>query len=109
MRYKVQIPKPVGLVLEETSSGIIRVAEILPGGNAEKTGQITVGDTLVATSGLTRTTEQYYNEIAVRGGEKLVRISAQGAKFDTIMAAIGSHLAGMEVNLEFQRCDSEQE
>jgi hypothetical protein len=50
-----------------------------------------------------------YNEIEVRGGEKMVRImvGSQPAnkRFDIVVSAIGSHLAGMDVTLEFQRCE----
>lgn len=107
MRYKIAIPKPVGLVLEEKSNGDIKVAEIVPGGNADKTNQVSVGDMLIATSGLTRTTEQFYGDVAVRGGETMVRMLVRGQTFNTVMAAIGSHLAGMNVTLEFQRCEDE--
>lgn len=103
-RYTVNISKPLGLVMEETASGFIRVAEILPGGNAERIGLIQVGDVLIATSGNVKTTEQYYGEVRVQGGEKRVRILCRGESFDTVMAAIGSHLASDLVSLEFQRC-----
>lgn len=104
-RYTVNIPKPLGLVMEETASGLIRVAEILSGGNAERTGLIQLGDVLIATSGNVKTTERYYGEVRVQGGEKRVRILCKGETFDTVMAAIGSHLASDLVSLEFQRCE----
>lgn len=44
-------------------------AEIAPGGNAAAFApEISVGDELVATNGLTFTTEQVYNDNVVRGG-----------------------------------------
>lgn len=46
----------------------IVVADILVGSNAEKSGVISVGDALIATTGYTRTTEQAYGEVTVRGG-----------------------------------------
>jgi len=103
-RYTVNISKPLGLVMEETASGFIRVAEVLPGGNAERIGLIQVGDIVIATSGNVKTTEQYYGDVRVQGGEKRVRILCKGESFDTVMAAIGSHLASDLVSLEFQRC-----
>lgn len=128
-RYKVKLSKPLGLVLEEDRSGAIFVAEVLPGGNAERLGLISPRDQLIATSGFIRTTEQVYgqtvvqgrqsacwrklyaqaddNSFFVAGGEQLIRLNCIGEKFDTVMAAIGSHLAGMEVELEFQKCSAE--
>lgn len=105
-RYSVSLGKPLGLVLEENkSTGTIVVAEIVPGGNAEKSGAISVGDQLIATSGYTRTTEQTYNEITVRGGEQLVRLPVRGESFDTVLAAISSHPGNFQVKLEFQQCE----
>jgi hypothetical protein len=104
-RYTIKVPKPIGIVLEQTASGLIRVAEISETGSAARTGKVSVNDILIATSGIIKTTEQVYGETVVQGGEKLVRMTVQGQKFDTVLAAIGSHLAGMEVEMEFQRCD----
>lgn len=104
-RYSVSLTKPIGLVLEERKdTKTIVVAEIVPGGAAEKSGLVAVGDILIATNGYTRTTEQMYNEIVVRGGEQMVRLRVQGESFDTVLAAIGSIPGNMEVKLEFQRC-----
>lgn len=103
-RYKVKLQKPLGLVLEETPEGI-RVAEIQAGGNAERLGTISKNDQLIATSGFIRTTQQVYGETTVQGGERMIRLNVRGESWDTVMAAISSHLAGMEVELEFQRCD----
>jgi len=105
MRYSVTLSKPLGLVLEEDrAAGTIIVADVLDGGNAAKVGGISTGDILIATTGYTRTTEQVYNDIVVRGGEQVVRLAARGERFETIMAAIGSHPAHIQVTLEFQRC-----
>jgi len=67
-------------------------------------------DQLVAVSGYARTGQsQVYNDIEVQGGEKMVRIMVGGQpaerRFDIVISAISSHLAGMEVVLEFQRCE----
>lgn len=106
-RYKVKLQKPLGLVLEETSEGI-RVAEIQPGGNAERLGIISPRDQLIATSGFIRTTQQVYGETTVQGGEQMIRLNVRGESWETVMAAISSHLAGMEVELEFQKCSDEE-
>lgn len=105
-RYSVTLSKPLGLVLEENkSAGTIVVADVVEGGNAERSGEITVGDTLIATSGYTRTAQQVYGETVVYGGETVVRLLCRGESFDTVMAAIGSHPAHIPVTLELQRCD----
>ncbi len=59
-RYSIEVPRPIGLVLQENKNGTITVAEIAPDGNAARTGMVRVGDQLIATSGLTYTTEQQY-------------------------------------------------
>eukprot|EP00884_Botryococcus_braunii_P002921 jgi/Botrbrau1/1262/Bobra.0163s0055.1 len=104
-RYNVTLSKPLGLILEETRNGGIVVAEISEGGNAAREGQIQVGDELIATSGITYTTEQTYGETNVKGGEQVIRLLCRGEDFKTVMAAISSHPAHIKVRLEFQRCD----
>ncbi len=115
-RYTVRICKPLGIVLEE-SGGLLRVGDVQAGGNAERHNEMASADTiirkndqLVAVSGYARTGQsQVYNDIEVRGGEKMVRIMVGGQpaerRFDIVISAISSHLAGMEVVLEFQRCE----
>jgi C-terminal processing protease CtpA/Prc len=105
-RYTVSLSKPLGLVLEEDpKAGTIKIAEIVDGGNADKDGQVRVGDMLIATNGMTRMgPEQIYGEIKVQTGETFVRLQARGERFETIMAAIGSIPGNMKVELEFQRC-----
>jgi hypothetical protein len=104
-RYSVTLSKPLGLILEQDrDNGSIYVAEVVPEGNADRNGTISAGDILIATSGYTRTTEQKYGEIVVRGGERVVRLLVRGERFETVMAAISSHPATVQVTLEFQRC-----
>ncbi|GAB4818674.1 hypothetical protein N2152v2_005720 [Parachlorella kessleri] len=103
-RYSVQLSKPLGIVLEEDKSGTIFVAEVVPGGNADRSGEVSVGDQLIATSGFTYTTQRRYQENWVKGGEQIVRMNVRGEDFKTVMAAIGSHPAHIKVQLEFQRC-----
>ena len=105
-RYSINLSKPLGIVLEENNQGVITVAEIVPGSNADKADTpISVGDVLIATSGLSRTRESTYGETKVYSGEEIVRLSVRGESFDTVLAAIGSHPANMKVTLEFQRCE----
>lgn len=107
-RYSVSLKKPLGIVLEQKKdTGIITVVEISPEGSAARTGQVSVGDQLIATSGVTYGKEEDYGGAKVKKGQQVVRISALGQTFKTIAAAIGSHPGHMEVKLEFQRCSNE--
>jgi hypothetical protein len=49
--------------------GWLAQAEIPAGGNAAKSGEVSVGDQLIATSGFTYTTQQKYQDNWVKGGE----------------------------------------
>lgn len=103
-RVKVELNKPLGIVLEEAKAGNIFVAEVVGGGNAEKSGLIDVGDQLIATSAIVYGSEEYYQGVKVRKGMQVVRLSVFGEKFDTVMAAIGTHPAHVKVTLEIQKC-----
>ena len=63
-----------------------------------------MGDSLIATSGLTYTRTQEYQGNVVRGGEQMVRVMVRNNSWKTVMAAISSHPAHLKVTLEFQRC-----
>lgn len=55
--------KMLAFVAKQGSSWRLRPpaqAEIVPGGNAERSGEVSVGDQLIATSGFTYTTQQKY-------------------------------------------------
>ncbi|CAD7700041.1 unnamed protein product, partial [Ostreobium quekettii] len=103
-RYQVLLSKPLGIVLEEANSSGIYVAEVVEGGNAARSGQISVGDQLISTSGVIYTTSQTYGATEVRGGEKVVQMNTMNETFDSVLAAIGSHPGHVPVRLEFQRC-----
>lgn len=45
---RVALPLPLDLCLEETQGGVVFVAEIVPGGNAERAGGVCVGDVVEA-------------------------------------------------------------
>jgi hypothetical protein len=104
-------------VLEETKDGRLLVGDVQAGGNAERHNEaatadkvIRKGDQIVAVSGFTRAgAGQLYGETEVRGGEKMVRVLVNGQpqekRWDIVVSAISSHLAGMLVELEFQRCE----
>mmetsp|Transcript_25992 Transcript_25992/g.56657 ORF Transcript_25992/g.56657 Transcript_25992/m.56657 type:complete len:161 (-) Transcript_25992:651-1133(-) len=105
-RYTVSLKKPLGLVLEQKSSnGNIYVVDIKPESSAEKSGQISIGDQLIATSGVVYTKELDYAGATVKGGQEIVRLLVLGEEFKTVSAAIGSHPGHIPVTLEFQRCE----
>eukprot|EP00879_Flechtneria_rotunda_P010767 GHRR01011250.1.p1 GENE.GHRR01011250.1~~GHRR01011250.1.p1 ORF type:complete len:191 (+),score=35.41 GHRR01011250.1:62-634(+) len=107
-RYSISVKKPLGLVLEQNKeTGSITVVELHPEGNAAKTGLVSVGDQLIATSGITYSKEEDYNGAKVKMGQKVVRMTVLGQSFKTVSAAIGSHPGHMEVKLELQRCSPE--
>lgn len=103
-RYEIRIKKPLGLVLEEKKSGGIFVAEIVPDGNAAKTGLVNVGDQLVSTSATVFNGTSDYGGVSVKSGEETIKFAVRGEKFDTVMAAIGSNMSQRLVTLEFQKC-----
>lgn len=45
-----------------------------------------------------------YGGVTVRKGQERVRLLVKGEKFDTVMAAIGSHPGSWDVTLELQKC-----
>jgi PDZ domain len=64
-RYCVRLQRPLGLILEEDKDKGIVVAEVVPGGAAERTGCVSVGDTLISTSG------QMYTKMTDYGGTQV--------------------------------------
>jgi len=90
--YEVILGKPLGIVFEENEpmmSRGVRVAELVEGGNAEKSGLVSVGDKLVAVTGV---------KVAGAKHERQL-VAVQDCDFDTIMGAIGS-------NIEKWRCEN---
>jgi predicted metalloprotease with PDZ domain len=65
-RYCVRLQRPLGLVLEEDGQGGIVVAEVVPGGAAARTGCVSVGDSLISTSGHT------YSKLTDYGGTQVL-------------------------------------
>ncbi|KAI5071172.1 hypothetical protein GOP47_0013423 [Adiantum capillus-veneris] len=87
-RVKVELSKPLGIVLEEDKAGNIFVAEVFEGGNADKSGLVDVGDQLIATSAIVYGSEDYYQGVRVRKGMQVVRLSVLGEKFDTVSSQV---------------------
>ncbi len=57
------------------------------GGNADRSGEVSVGDQLIATSGFTYTTQQKYQDNWVKGGEQVcervhIYVRAGGGQYD---------------------------
>lgn len=89
--YKVRLAKPLGIAFEENEVDKplgVRVAQIVPGGNADLNGRICVGDELVATSAVIFTDK--YNQGSFSNWERQM-IACTRMDFDSIMAAIGSN------------------
>ncbi|XP_057833848.2 uncharacterized protein LOC131044522 isoform X2 [Cryptomeria japonica] len=105
-RFKVELSRPLGLVLEEDKAGKIFVAEIVKDGNADKSGLVDIGDQLIATSAITYGNVEDYQGVKVRKGMQTVRLNVRGERFETVMAAIGTHPGhikdpiGMKTSLE---------
>lgn len=104
-RIKLALTKPLGIILEEDKAGNIFVAEVIRDGNADKSGLVDVGDQLISTSAIVYGTEDYYQGVKVRKGMQIVRLGVRGEKFETVMAAIGTHPAYIKVALEIQKCN----
>jgi hypothetical protein len=82
-RVRLQLRKPLGLVLEANKTGSVFVVEVLPEGNAAKDGRIEAGDEVISTSAVVYDTERDYGGVAVKGGQRTVRLVCKSEKFDT--------------------------
>jgi len=82
-RVRLELRKPLGLVLQPNKQGSVFVVEVLPTGSAAKDGRVDVGDELIATSALIYTSESTYGGVAVKGGQKIVRLLCKTETFDT--------------------------
>ncbi|XP_024528234.1 protein MET1, chloroplastic-like isoform X1 [Selaginella moellendorffii] len=87
-RVKVELRKPLGMILEEDAAGNIFVAEVSPGGNAEKSGLVEVGDQLIATSAVVYADQEVYQGVTVRKGMQVVRLNVRGEKFETVRQSL---------------------
>jgi hypothetical protein len=79
--------------------------DITPGGAADRTGKVSMGDQLIATTGITYSKVEDYNGVMVRKGQEVVTLNVLNESFKTVSAAIGTHPASVPVRLTFQRCD----
>ena len=95
----VTIKKPLGLVLEENPDGMVIVAEVVPGGNADKAGaNVKERDIIVGTSAVVlkkdeasgRYEKEGYGDTPYTNWETIY-FDCVGQSFDTVMAAIGSN------------------
>ncbi|CAI5518990.1 unnamed protein product [Closterium sp. Naga37s-1] len=107
-RIKIELARPLGLVLEERAGGIF-VAEVAQGGNAEATGLVDAGDQLIATSAIVFDDSDSYGGVVVKKGMRIVRFNVRGEKFDTVMAAIGTHPSYLKVHRAAEVQASHQE
>eukprot|EP00246_Nothoceros_aenigmaticus_P000272 TRINITY_DN10417_c0_g1_i2.p1 TRINITY_DN10417_c0_g1~~TRINITY_DN10417_c0_g1_i2.p1 ORF type:complete len:180 (-),score=14.50 TRINITY_DN10417_c0_g1_i2:182-721(-) len=85
-RIKLEISKPLGMVLEQDKNGNIVVAGLVADGNAAKSGLVDVGDQLMATSAIVYNDAETYQGVQVRKGMQIVRLNARGERFETVIA-----------------------
>ncbi|GJP83072.1 hypothetical protein CLOP_g13280 [Closterium sp. NIES-67] len=102
-RIKIELARPLGMVLEERAGGIF-VAEVARGGNAEAAGVVDAGDQLIATSAIVYDDSDSYGGVVVKKGMRVVRFNVRGESFDTVMAAISTHPSYLKVAIELQKC-----
>ena len=81
-RYAVELKKPLGMFLANDKNGNIFVEELVPGGAAEQSGLISVGDRLIATSAIVFNSEMDYGGVSVKKGEEQIRFSTRGESFE---------------------------
>ncbi|CAL8462458.1 g1991 [Coccomyxa elongata] len=95
---EVTLRKPMGLVLAEAKDRkAVVVEEIVKGGNAEQSGQVSVGDVVSKCSATVLKAgkggeyeKEGYGQRPYDNWEK-VMFDCDGEDFDTVMAAIGSN------------------
>lgn len=81
--YEIQLKKPLGIVFEEfeEGSGGVFVQDLVSGGNAQRTGQVQVGDVLIGITAVKVVGAKYERRM----------IPARKFDFDTMVGAIGSN------------------
>ena len=90
-------------MLEEKKSGGIFVAEIVPDGNAAKTGLVNVGDQLVSTSATVFNGTSDYGGVSVKSGEETIKFAVR-EKVDHRHRRPRPTTSQRLVTLEFQKC-----
>lgn len=96
---KVTIKQPLGITLaENVSESLVFVESIDPGSNADKSGQVSVGDVLVGCSGVVLKEAKLSGSFEKEGyGQRpydnweTVYFDCRGKKYETIMAALSSN------------------
>ena len=105
----MSLQKPIGLVLEQKSTGLYRgrisVVDVRPGGAADRDGRIKVGDEVISTSAVVYTESEQYGGVTVRKGMQKVRMRVFGETFDTVITAISTHPGTLPVTLDIQKCE----
>ena len=73
----MELSRPLGLVLEEKSSGEIVVGDVPAGGQAARQGSVAAGDLLISVTGVAYTKESNYQGAVVRSGETRVTLNVR--------------------------------
>lgn len=96
---RVTIKQPLGITLaENVTDKLVFVESIEPGSNADKNGQVSVGDILVGCSGVVLKEAKLSGSFEKEGyGQRpydnweTVYFDCRGKQYDTIMAALSSN------------------
>ena len=81
--YEISLQKPLGIVFEEIEAGKgLYVQDLVEGGNAEQSGEVKIGDNLVAMTAVKIVGAKYERRL----------IPARGFDFDTMVGAIESNI-----------------
>eukprot|EP00197_Chlamydomonas_leiostraca_P008785 CAMPEP_0202865750 /NCGR_PEP_ID=MMETSP1391-20130828/6334_1 /ASSEMBLY_ACC=CAM_ASM_000867 /TAXON_ID=1034604 /ORGANISM="Chlamydomonas leiostraca, Strain SAG 11-49" /LENGTH=166 /DNA_ID=CAMNT_0049545627 /DNA_START=147 /DNA_END=647 /DNA_ORIENTATION=+ len=113
VEYQLTLKKPVGLVFaQKPSGGPVYVEEVTPGGIADKTGKVQVGDVLSKCSAVVLKSgkegeyeREGYGQTLYTNWDK-VMFDCEGQEFNTVMSALKSNNARwgiMDVTLVFRR------
>mmetsp|Transcript_21562 Transcript_21562/g.37014 ORF Transcript_21562/g.37014 Transcript_21562/m.37014 type:complete len:182 (-) Transcript_21562:673-1218(-) len=81
---RVELRKPLGLLLEEADNKNVFVAEVTPGGNADQTGLVKSGDVIAKVSAV-------FVLDASRGLTETKLVDVKGAGLDVVTKAIQSN------------------
>jgi len=80
--YEVSLEKPLGIIFEEIEAGQgLYVQDLVEGGNAERSGQVNIGDNLVAMTAVKVVGAKYERRL----------IPSRRFDFDTMVGAMGSN------------------
>ena len=90
----IRLKRPLGIVFEEVEAGQskgLRVASLVPGGNADFDGRVFEGDKLIAVSAVTFTKGETLAGQKVYNNWERIMVTVASESFDFTMKAIESN------------------